>query len=74
MIELNNYRKGFVPKHPFNDINGEITDHQNRYSQNGEEGVLEKIFGILNITNGVFVNAGCDDIQYRKRYKNYKQR
>ena len=62
MIELNNYRKGFVPKHPFNDINGEITDHQNRYSQNGEEGVLEKIFGILNITNGVFVNAGCDDI------------
>ena len=32
------------------------------YSQNGEDGVLEKIFEVLNITKGTFVNAGCDDI------------
>tara|TARA_R110001583_G_scaffold1210_9_gene10146 strand:- start:1493 stop:2302 length:810 start_codon:yes stop_codon:yes gene_type:complete len=62
MIKLDEFRSGFINKHPYNDINGEHADFINRYSQNGEEGVLEKIFDILGISNGVFVNAGCDDI------------
>lgn len=76
MVDLKNERKGFVSnydetlirqfkyegKYPFNDLNGEITDGINYYSQNGEDGVLEKIFETLNITKGKFINCGSDDI------------
>ena len=61
MINLDNYRGGFVDEHSHYRDGSEITDFENYYSQNGEEGVLEKIFSTLDITNGVFVNAGCDD-------------
>jgi len=62
MIKLDNHRSGFVDKHFHYRDGSEITDFENHYSQNGEDGVLEKLFEVLNITNGTFVNAGCDDI------------
>ena len=62
MINLDNYRGGFVDEHSHYRDGSEITDFENYYSQNGEDGVLEKIFEVLNITKGTFVNAGCDDI------------
>ena len=63
MINLHNYRNGFTSKlHPFYKDDTSTNDYINSYSQNGEEGVLEKIFETLNITKGEFVNAGADDI------------
>jgi hypothetical protein len=64
MINLDNHRSGFVDKHCIykDTVESKITDFENYYSQNGEDGVLEKIFEVLNITKGTFVNAGCDDI------------
>jgi len=63
MIKLDNYKNGFTSEtHPFY-VEGSMTvDYKNYYGQNGEEGILEKIFETLNITNGLFVNAGADDI------------
>ena len=62
MVRLDDYQSGFVSKHSHYLEDSEITDFENYYSQNGEDGVLEKLFEVLNITNGTFVNAGCDDI------------
>ena len=62
MIKLDDFRDGFINKHPYNDIEGAHADYTERYSQNGEEGVLAKIFDTLDISKGIFVNAGCDDI------------
>ena len=64
MINLDDYRKGFATNHCiYNDVDdSKVTDFENYYSQNGEDGVLEKIFDVLNISKGTFVNAGCDDI------------
>ena len=63
MIKLDDYRGGFTSDlHPFYKEGSSINDYINCYSQNGEEGVLEKIFETLNITKGKFVNAGADDI------------
>lgn len=64
MIKLDSHRSGFVDNHCiYKDTEkSKITDFNNYYSQNGEDGVLEKIFEVLNINKGTFVNAGCDDI------------
>ena len=62
MIKLDKYRNGFINNHPYNNNKGVLADFIERYSQNGEEGVLEKIFETLEINKGIFVNAGCDDI------------
>jgi hypothetical protein len=62
MINLDDYRSGFVDDHSHMIKDSKITDFENYYSQNGEDGVLEKIFEVLNISKGTFVNAGCDDI------------
>tara|TARA_B100002019_G_scaffold293319_1_gene320091 strand:+ start:19260 stop:20075 length:816 start_codon:yes stop_codon:yes gene_type:complete len=64
MINLDNYRSGYAKKHyVYNEVeNAKVTDFVNYYSQNGEDGVLEKIFETLDIQKGTFVNAGCDDI------------
>jgi len=62
MIKLDEFRNGFINKHPYNDVDGICADYFEYYSQNGEEGVLEKIFNTLDIHKGLFVNAGCDDI------------
>lgn len=63
MIKLDDYRSGFTSEtHPFYEDGFSVNDYKNSYSQNGEEGVLEKIFETLNIRNGLFVNAGADDI------------
>ena len=62
MINLDNHRSGFVNEHPHFVEGSQVTDFKNYYSQNGEDGVLDKIFEVLNITKGTFINAGCDDI------------
>ena len=64
MINLDDYRCGYVENHCiYNEVEDEkVTDFYNYYSQNGEDGVLEKIFEILDIKKGTFVNGGCDDI------------
>ena len=70
MIDLNdyNYKVGFVSNHsiyknPLETIEDQkTTDFINYYSQNGEDGVLEKIFDVLDIKEGTFINGGCDDI------------
>ena len=64
MINLDDYRCGYVENHCiYNEVEDEkVTDFYNYYSQNGEDGVLEKIFEILDIKNGTFVNGGCEDI------------
>lgn len=62
MIKLDDFRDGFINKHPHNDIEGAHADYTERYSQNGEEGVLEKIFNTLGVSKGLFINCGCDDI------------
>ena len=45
MINLDNYRSGYAKKHyVYNEVeNAKVTDFVNYYSQNGEDGVLEKI-------------------------------
>ena len=62
MISVDDYRSGFVNEHSHFVEGSQVTDFESHYSQNGEDGVLEKIFEILNISKGTFVNAGCDDI------------
>lgn len=64
MIKLDDYQRGYAVNHSIfqNSDESKITDFYNYYSQNGEDGVLEKIFDVLNIKMGVFVNGGCDDI------------
>ena len=62
MIRLDNFRDGFINKHPYNTVSGHIADYTDRFSQNGEEGVLEKIFNTLGVEKGTFINGGCDDI------------
>ena len=64
MINLDDYRCGYVENHCiYNEVEDEkVTDFYNYYSQNGEDGVLEKLFEILDIKKCTFVNGGCDDI------------
>jgi hypothetical protein len=47
MINLREYKNTF-PDHPIG-------------SQNGEDGIIEKIFSVLNITKGTFVDCGAGD-------------
>ena len=56
MINLDDYRCGYVENHCiYNEVEDEkVTDFYNYYSQNGEDGVLEKIFEILDIKKGTF--------------------
>ena len=48
MINLDNHRSGFVSEHCMykDNVESKITDFENYYSQNGEDGVLEKIFEV----------------------------
>ena len=62
MISVDDYRSGFVNEHHHFVEGSQVTDFKNYYSQNGEDGVLDKIFEVLDISKGTFVNAGCDDI------------
>jgi len=62
MIRLDDYTGGFVDNHSHFREDSQLTDFENYYSQNGEDGILEKIFEELTITKGTFINAGADDI------------